>query len=125
MALNTGANQFTDPTFSAKACFIVAGDLTTIVNKGKRAGPMSGLINKMSMDWWKVKYFSRNWGWIKFKLQTGSLGMMPNLRRLKLNIDGGGKMVNDNFNLASLLADNAGLESLHLKLVDSAGTYTI
>lgn len=51
--------------------------------------------------------------------------MMPNLRRLKLNIDGGGKMVNDNFNLASLLADNAGLESLHLKLVDSAGTYTI
>ena len=50
MALNTGANQFTDPTFSAKACFIVAGDLTTIVNKGKRAGPMSGLINMMSMD---------------------------------------------------------------------------
>ena len=47
MALNTGANQFTDPTFSAKACFIVAGDLTTIVNKGKRAGPMSGLINRL------------------------------------------------------------------------------
>ena len=38
--------------------------------------------------------------------------MLPNLRHLKLNIDG--KV--QNLNLASLLADNAGLESLHLKL---------
>ena len=39
--------------------------------------------------------------------------MMPNLRHLKLSIDGRA----DNFNLASLLSDNAGLESLHLHLV--------
>ena len=44
MALNLGANQYTGPTFSAKACFIVAGDITTSVNKGRRAGPMSGLL---------------------------------------------------------------------------------
>ena len=44
MALNPGANQYTGPTFSAKACFIVAGDITTSVNKGRRAGPMSGLL---------------------------------------------------------------------------------
>ena len=39
--------------------------------------------------------------------------MMPNLRHLKLSIDGRAA----NFNLASLLSDNAGLESLHLHLV--------
>jgi hypothetical protein len=38
--------------------------------------------------------------------------MMPNLRHLKVSIDGR----TENFNLASLLADNAGLESLHLHL---------
>ena len=41
MALNPGANQYTGPAFSAKACFMVAGDITTSVKKG---GPMSGLL---------------------------------------------------------------------------------
>ena len=44
MALNLGANQYTGPTFSAKACFMVAGNITTSVNKGRWAGPMSGLF---------------------------------------------------------------------------------
>ena len=34
MALNPGANQYTGPAFSAKACFMVAGNITTGVNKG-------------------------------------------------------------------------------------------
>ena len=41
LALNPGANQYTGP---AKKCFIAAaaaGDITTIVNKGRWAGPMS------------------------------------------------------------------------------------
>ena len=29
MALNPGANQCTSPAFSAKACFMVAGDITS------------------------------------------------------------------------------------------------
>ena len=44
MALNLGANQNTGPTFSDKACFMVAGNITTSVNKGRWAGPMSGLL---------------------------------------------------------------------------------
>lgn len=43
----------------------------------------------------------------------GSLGTMSNLRSLKLNIDG---KVPD-FNLASLLAGNPALETLHIKLI--------
>ena len=42
--LNPGANQYTGP---AKKCFIAAaaaGDITTIVNKGRWAGPMSSLL---------------------------------------------------------------------------------
>ena len=49
MALNPGANQYTGPTFSAKACFMMAGNKTTTVNKGRQAGPMSGLLIEMSM----------------------------------------------------------------------------
>ena len=44
MALNAGENQYTDPAFSAKACFMVSGNITTNVNKGRWAGPMSGLL---------------------------------------------------------------------------------
>ena len=47
LALNAGANQYTDPTYSAKKCFIVAaaaGNITTTVNKGRQAGPMSSLL---------------------------------------------------------------------------------
>ena len=49
---------------------------------------------------------------LKF-LQAGSLGTMPNLRSLKLNIDG---KVAD-FNLASLLSGNLALQTLHIKLI--------
>lgn len=49
---------------------------------------------------------------VKF-LQAGSLGTMPNLRSLKLNIDG---KVAD-FNLASLLSGNLALQTLHIKLI--------
>ena len=31
------------PPYSTKACFMVAGNITTSVNKGRQAGPMSGL----------------------------------------------------------------------------------
>ena len=44
MALNQGPDQYTGPVFSAKACFMVAGDITTNVNKGRRARPMCGLL---------------------------------------------------------------------------------
>ena len=47
LALNVGANQYTCPTYSTKKCFIVAaaaGDITTTVNRGKWAGPMSSLL---------------------------------------------------------------------------------
>ena len=49
MALNPGANQYTHPAFSAKVCLMlaaVAGGITTSVNKGRQAGPMSGLDSK-------------------------------------------------------------------------------
>ena len=45
--LNLGANQKTGPSCGAKKCFIAAaaaGDITTTVNKGRQAGPMSGLL---------------------------------------------------------------------------------
>ena len=45
--LNPGANQYTGPSCAAKKCFIVAavvGDITTTVNKGRQAGPMSSLL---------------------------------------------------------------------------------
>ena len=38
IALNPRAKQYTYPTFSAKACFMVAVDITTSVNKGRQAG---------------------------------------------------------------------------------------
>ena len=44
MALNMGVNQCTGPAFSTKACFMVAGDITTSVNKGRQAGPTSCLL---------------------------------------------------------------------------------
>ena len=42
-----GANQYTCPAYGAKKCFIAAaraGDITTSVNKGKRARPMISLL---------------------------------------------------------------------------------
>ena len=47
LALYPGANQYTGPACGAKKCFIVAaaaGDITTTINKGRRAGPMSSLL---------------------------------------------------------------------------------
>ena len=47
LGLNLGANQYTGPTYSAKKCFIGAagaGNITTTVNKGRRAMPMSSLL---------------------------------------------------------------------------------
>ena len=47
LALNPGANQYTGPSCGTKKCFIaaaVAGDITTIVNKGRWVGPMSSLL---------------------------------------------------------------------------------
>ena len=40
LALNPGANQYTGAT----VCFMVVGNITTTVKKGRRAGPMSGLF---------------------------------------------------------------------------------
>ena len=45
----SGGNHYTGPTFSTKACFMVAGNITTNVNKGRQAGQMSGLLIQMSM----------------------------------------------------------------------------
>ena len=45
--LNPGANQYTGPACGAKKCFIAAaeaGNITTTVNKGKRAWPMNRLL---------------------------------------------------------------------------------
>ena len=42
-----GANQYTGPACGAKKCFIApaaAGNITTTVNKGRWAGPMSSLL---------------------------------------------------------------------------------
>ena len=47
LALNLGVNLYTCPTYSAKVCFIVAtvaGNITTSVNTGRQAGPMSGVL---------------------------------------------------------------------------------
>ena len=47
LALNLGANQYTGPACGAKKCFIgaaAAGYITTTVNKGRQAGPMSSLL---------------------------------------------------------------------------------
>ena len=45
--LNQGANQYTGPSCGTKKCFIAAaaaGDITSTVNKGRRAGPMGSLL---------------------------------------------------------------------------------
>ena len=47
LALNQGANQNTGHACGAKKCFIAtaaAGNITTTVNKGRRARPMSRLL---------------------------------------------------------------------------------
>ena len=44
MALKSGANQYTGPAISAKACFMVAGNITTIFNRGRQARPMSSIL---------------------------------------------------------------------------------
>ena len=47
LALNPGANQYTGPACGTKKCFIAAaaaGDISTTINKGRRAGPMSSLL---------------------------------------------------------------------------------
>ena len=58
MALNPGPDQYTGPAFSAKACFMVAGDITNTVNKGNWAGPMSSLLIWMSMANTKCKTYN-------------------------------------------------------------------
>ena len=40
----SGGKRYTGPAYITKACFKVAGDITTAVNKGRRARPMSGLL---------------------------------------------------------------------------------
>ena len=48
LVLNPGANQYTGPACGTKKCFIAAaasGDITTTVNKGRQAGPMSSLLD--------------------------------------------------------------------------------
>ena len=43
--MNVGANQYTCPTYSVKKCFSATpGNITTTVNRGRRAGPMSRLL---------------------------------------------------------------------------------
>ena len=59
LALNPGANQCTGPACGAKKCFIVAavaGNITTTVNKGRQAGPMSSLLllNVYGEDVWEL-----------------------------------------------------------------------
>ena len=49
MALNPGTNQYTGLAFSTKACFMVAGDVTTRVNKDRQARPVSSLLIYMSI----------------------------------------------------------------------------
>ena len=47
LALNLGANQYTDLQCGTKKCFIVAAapdKITTTVNKGRQARPMSNLL---------------------------------------------------------------------------------
>ena len=47
LALNPGANQYTGPTCGIKKFFIaaaVAGNITTTVNKDRRAEPVSSLL---------------------------------------------------------------------------------
>ena len=47
LVLNARANQYSCPAYSAKKGFIaaaVAGDITTTVNKGRRADKMSRLL---------------------------------------------------------------------------------
>ena len=46
MALNPWSNQYTGPGFRAKACFMVAGDITTSVNKGRWLGSGCGLVGR-------------------------------------------------------------------------------
>ena len=41
----SGSKSIHCPTSSAKACFMVAGDITTSLDKGRRVGPMSGPLN--------------------------------------------------------------------------------
>ena len=54
MVLHVGANQYTGPAYSIKACFMAVGNITTTVNKGRQAGrqagPMSGLFLFMSLE---------------------------------------------------------------------------
>ena len=40
MALQLGANQCTDPTYSAKVCHMVVGNIITGVNKVRWTGPL-------------------------------------------------------------------------------------
>ena len=43
MAVNAGANQYTGPAHSTKVCFMVVGNITTTVSKGRQAGSISSL----------------------------------------------------------------------------------
>ena len=61
VALNPGANQYTGPVFSAKACFMVAGDITTSINKARWTGPMNGLLIYMSMGQLYIQCYFHLW----------------------------------------------------------------
>ena len=52
MALNLGANQYTGPAYTAKACFMVAGDITTSVNNGRQAWPKVSLYKVVLTQPW-------------------------------------------------------------------------
>ena len=64
MALNPGANQYTCPTYSTKVSFMaatVAGDITTSVNKGRRAGPMRGRCTSFTIEKTQPRRRGQTW----------------------------------------------------------------
>ena len=62
-------------------------------------------------EWFLNTYFT-----FQLFFQPGALGTMPNLRSLRLNVDG--KV--PGFNLASLLYGNPALQTLHIHLIGDA-----
>ena len=56
LALYLGANPYTGPACGANKCFIAAGYITTTINQGRRAGPMSSLL-LLDVYEFDLKYF--------------------------------------------------------------------
>ena len=51
-----GANQYIGPIYTSEVCFMAAtaaGIITTSVNKGRRTGPMNGLL---LLDVYEITY---------------------------------------------------------------------